>query len=191
MVGVDEVGRGCLAGDVYAAAVILDVQNCPEGLTDSKLLSEARRSELAVAIHSCARVGIGLATVQEIEELNILQASLLAMRRAVQQLKCRVGLLLVDGKFRVPGLKGWQQECLIKGELRAEPIAAASIVAKVHRDLTMVQLAKTYPEYGFETHKGYATRMHREAIQKFGVTPAHRRTFCGVTEFVQGRGLEA
>jgi ribonuclease HII len=185
VVGVDEVGRGCLAGPVFAAAVILNPKKVPRGLTDSKLLSAERRAVLAKAIQGTAQVGIGIASEQEIEELNILYASLLAMKRAVLALAVEAaGLLLVDGKFAVPDLIEWQQQCLIKGELRAAPIAAASIVAKVTRDLEMVRLSEEYPGYGFEIHKGYATKVHRDAIQRLGVTPIHRRHFAGVAEFI-------
>jgi ribonuclease HII len=185
---VDEVGRGCLAGPVYAAAVLLDINSVPRGLTDSKLLSAARREILSVRIFEQARVGLGLATVQEIEELNIHYASLLAMERAVRALALSApGLLLVDGKFCVKDLVEWEQVCLVQGELRAAPIAAASIVAKVARDRRMMELAREFPNYGFEIHKGYATPAHRAAIAKHGVTEIHRRTFGGVAEFCQTR----
>jgi ribonuclease HII len=172
---------------VYAAAVRLDPLKIPRGLTDSKLLSAARREQLAQAILEHAQVGLGFATVEEIEELNIHHASLLAMQRAVSELRLAAGLLLVDGKFKVKNLPAWEQICLIKGELRAAPIAAASIVAKVTRDRKMAELALEFPQYGLEVHKGYATPNHRNAIAQYGITKIHRRTFIGVAEHCEPR----
>lgn len=183
VIGVDEVGRGCLAGAVFAAACVLKSDITIEGLTDSKLLSADRRTELDQIIRMHSQVGIGIASVEEIEQINILQASLLAMKRAVQKIGAVSGLLLIDGNMKVPGLVGFEQICLIKGELRAAPIAAASIVAKVARDRYMEDLSKEYPGYGFEQHKGYATKAHRTAIADKGVTAIHRKTFAGVVEF--------
>ncbi len=185
MVGVDEVGRGCLAGPVYAAAAILTPLKSPRGLTDSKLLTASRRKILCDRIYDRAQIGVGFASVEEIETLNILQASLLAMKRAVLNLKLNQGLLLVDGNFMIPGLSTFTQVCLTQGELRARPIAAASIVAKVTRDDLMVEKSKEYPGYGFEIHKGYATSKHRQAIQQLGVSAYHRKTFSGVIEHLR------
>lgn len=182
VIGVDEVGRGCLAGDVYAAAVILG-ENYPEGLTDSKKLSPARRKKFSNLIFQSCKVSIAFATLEEIAELNILHASLLAMQRAVIGLGVDGGHVLVDGNQRIPGLKTFEQTTLIKGDLRAEPIAAASIIAKVARDEEITEMAEQYPGYGFEDHKGYATQAHKEAIAKLGPCKIHRRTFAGVREF--------
>ena len=132
--------------------------------------------------HHC--VGIGFASVDEIYELNILKASLLAMQRAVLSLQMPKSTILVDGKFTIPGLMGYEQIPLIKGDFRAEPIAAASIVAKVTRDEELKDLAQVYPHYGFEKHKGYGTQIHKKAIQDFGPCPIHRKSFAGVKEFL-------
>ncbi|MCB0412260.1 MAG: ribonuclease HII [Bdellovibrionales bacterium] len=185
IIGVDEVGRGCLAGSVYAAAVILNPAYSVDHYTDSKLLSEPRREELFEEILLRHQIGIGFASVDEIFEMNIFRASLLAMRRAVEKLKQRTGHILVDGKFPIPDMKAFRQTPLIKGDLRAKPIAAASIVAKVSRDREMKKWAEKYPHYGFERHKGYATVDHKEAIQSFGVLHIHRKAFAGVREFVE------
>ncbi|MGE3683794.1 MAG: ribonuclease HII [Bdellovibrionales bacterium] len=180
VIGVDEAGRGCLAGPVVAAAVILSRQG--RGVyTDSKALSEARREELYARIQSEHQWAAGFASVEEIDRLNILQASLLAMHRAVVALRVNSGHVLVDGKFTIPQLRGFHQTPLIKGDLRAEPVSAASIVAKVTRDRFMKQLAEAFPCYGFEVHKGYGTEAHRRALAEFGPCPQHRRGFSGVT----------
>jgi len=185
VVGVDEVGRGCLAGPVCAAAVILSAEFNPAGVTDSKLLSERRREELSCRISSQAQVSLGLATVDEIEQLNILHASLLAMKRAVLGLGVSEAFVLVDGHQKISGLPAqFQQTALIKGDLRALPIAAASIVAKVHRDRLMQELARAHPGYGFEKHKGYGSSEHRRAIQELGPCSQHRREFSGVREYL-------
>ncbi len=183
IIGVDEVGRGCLAGPVYAAAAILNPNKDFSHYTDSKLLSVSRREKFAQEILENHRIGVGFATVAEIEELNILRAALLAMRRAVLALNVETGHLLVDGTFPVPDLKGFRQTTLIKGDLRAEPVAAASIVAKVTRDRVVSELEEKFPQYGFAKHKGYSTQAHKAAIQKFGPCAEHRRTFAGVKEY--------
>lgn len=182
IIGVDEVGRGCLAGPVFAAAVILPSDFSVEGITDSKLLSEARREKLAELIQAQAQVGIGFASVGEIDRLNILQATFLAMRRAIENLGVGIGHVLVDGNQRISGLEGFRQTPVVKGDLRATPIGAASIVAKVTRDQLMKRMAEKYPLYGFEKHKGYASALHLEAIQKHGPCVQHRSTFAGVRE---------
>lgn len=189
IIGVDEVGRGCLAGPVYAGAAILLSEACEDELTDSKLLSEDRRETLAKAILKHHRVCVAWATEEEIERLNIFQASLLAMKRAVEGLGVEGGHLLVDGKFPIPGMESFVQTPLIKGDLRATPISAAAICAKVARDHFMQDLAERYPGYGFEKHKGYATEEHRKAIQLNGPCRVHRRSFGGVREFWR-EGLE-
>ena len=173
--GVDEVGRGPLAGDVVAAAVILG-DSSPAGLTDSKALSPRQRERLAETIRSEAvSWSLGRATVAEIDELNILQASLLAMWRAVEGLSVQPSLVLVDGNH----LPRWSYEAraIVKGDLIEPAISAASIVAKVTRDSEMVILDDQYPGYGFATHKGYPTKAHLAALASLGVSPAHRRSF--------------
>lgn len=188
VVGVDEVGRGCLAGPVYAAAVCLKSDEGVSQLTDSKLLSEKRREELFPEILKHHWVGIGFATVEEIDEINIFQASMLAMKRAVEQVENQMqmlsGHLLVDGSFQVPGLDR-KQTTLVKGDLRCASISAASIVAKVTRDHLMKELGLDFPQYGFESHKGYASVTHRKAIERFGPCKFHRRTFSGVKEHLE------
>lgn len=173
--GVDEVGRGPLAGDVVAAAVILG-DSSPAGLTDSKALSPRQRERLAETIRSEAvSWSLGRATVAEIDELNILQASLLAMWRAVEGLSVQPSLVLVDGNH----LPRWSYEAraIVKGDLFEPAISAASIVAKVTRDSEMVILDDQYPGYGFATHKGYPTKAHLAALASLGVSPVHRRSF--------------
>ena len=182
VIGVDEVGRGCLAGPVYAAAVIFRSDILSDLVTDSKLLSESRRDELAEQILKEHHVGIGSATVEEIDEINILQASLLAMKRAIEQLNVKGGHVLIDGNQKIPGLQGFEQTTVIKGDLRVATISAASIVAKVTRDRLMKELGDQFPHYGFSSHKGYSTQAHKAAIAQHGPCFAHRRTFAGVKE---------
>lgn len=184
VIGVDEVGRGCLAGPVYAAAVIFKSDILSDQVTDSKLLSEERREELAELILKEHYVGIGYATVEEIDELNILQASLLAMKRAVLQLGEKTGHVLIDGNKKIPNLDSFVQTTVVKGDLRVPVISAASIVAKVTRDRLMKQLAEQYPGYGFEAHKGYSTVLHKNSIQEQGPCEVHRKTFSGVKEYL-------
>ncbi|MEK2688830.1 ribonuclease HII [Bdellovibrio sp. GT3] len=184
IIGVDEVGRGCLAGPVYAAAVIFESADLQDLVTDSKLLSEERREELATLIKQKHKVGIGSASVEEIDELNILQASLLAMKRAIEALGVSGGHVLVDGNQKIPNLKGYQQTTVIKGDLRVAPISAASIVAKVTRDNLMKKLGAKYPLYGFEGHKGYSTPVHKQSIIEHGPCEEHRKSFAGVKEYV-------
>lgn len=188
VIGVDEVGRGCLAGAVFAGAVILKSDVGISEMTDSKLLSEKQRDELSELIIQNHQVSLAFATVEEIDEINILKASWLAMRRAVEGLAKEIpimgGHILVDGPFKIPDLKGFVQTPLIKGDLRAAPISAAAICAKVARDRYMKELAKEYPGYGLEQHKGYSTKLHKEAIAKLGPAIIHRKTFAGVKEFI-------
>ena len=173
--GVDEVGRGPLAGDVIAAAVILNGA-APDGVTDSKALSAGRREALAEAIRESALCwSVGRASVAEIDELNILEASLLAMRRAVESLSTQPTLVLVDGN-RLPRWP-YDARAIVKGDLSEPVIGAASILAKVTRDAGMLALHQTYPGYGFDRHKGYPTQAHLSALQTLGVSPAHRRSF--------------
>ena len=173
--GVDEVGRGPLAGDVVAAAVIL-TDSPPEGVTDSKMLTPERREALAERIRDEAvSWALGRATVAEIDELNILQASLLAMRRAVEALHIQPSLVLVDGN-RLPKWP-YEARAIVKGDLTEPSIGAASILAKVQRDAEMLALHEHYPAYGFDQHKGYPTKAHLAALESIGVSPVHRRSF--------------
>lgn len=179
--GIDEAGRGPLAGPVCAAAVILprelDLAAALPGLNDSKKLSDARRRELFEKIKAVAvGYGIAFASAEEIDEINILQATFLAMARAAAQLPEKPDLALVDGN-REPDLGGIPVETLVGGDGRSASIAAASILAKVTRDDLMIRLAEAYPQYGFEIHKGYGTKRHYAALEEFGPSPAHRRSF--------------
>lgn len=176
--GVDEVGRGPLAGDVVAAAVILS-DPAPAGVTDSKALTAKRRECLAGVIRKEAiSWALGRASVAEIDELNILEASLLAMRRAVEGLSVTPTLVLVDGN-RLPRWS-FESRAIVKGDLREPAIGAASILAKVQRDGEMQALHDQYPGYGFDQHKGYPTKAHLAALERLGVTPIHRRSFAPV-----------
>ncbi|GAB4300132.1 MAG: ribonuclease HII [Roseovarius sp.] len=174
--GVDEVGRGPLAGPVTAAAVILDPARIPVGLDDSKHLTARRREALAVAIAEAAQVSVAHASVAEIDRLNILRAAHLAMTRAVAGLACRPGLVLVDGD-RLPEGLGCPARALVRGDARVLSIAAASIVAKVARDRIMRDLAQQFPGYGWETNAGYGSRRHIAALRDLGPSPHHRRSF--------------
>lgn len=184
LAGIDEVGRGPLAGPVVAAAVILDPQRPIDGLLDSKRLSEARREELAPVIRERALCwGLGRAEVEEIDRINILQASLLAMQRAVAALDPQPVEALVDGN-RCPSLP-CPAEAVVKGDDCVPAIMAASILAKVARDWEMVEMDARYPGYGLARHKGYPTRAHIEALQTLGVTEIHRRSFGPVRRLLE------
>ncbi len=174
--GVDEVGRGPLAGPVTAAAVVLDPNALPQGLNDSKVLSASRRDALAKVIFDCAEVSIAHASVEEIDELNILYASHLAMERAVAGLPNPPDHVLVDGN-KIPKALPQSAEAVVKGDGRSLSIAAASIIAKITRDRIMWDLAQQYPGYGWEKNSGYPTKCHKAALQNLGVTPHHRRSF--------------
>ncbi len=177
--GVDEVGRGPLAGDVVAAAVILDPEQPIEGLRDSKKLTHTRREQLALLIKDRALGwSVARASVAEIDQINILQASLLAMKRAVTALSPQPGFVLVDGN-RLPQWS-YAAQAVVKGDDRVSAIAAASILAKVQRDQELVELDAIYPGYGFARHKGYPTAIHLKALRELGVTPVHRRSFSPV-----------
>ena len=175
--GVDEAGRGPLAGEVYAAAVILSPDRPILGLKDSKKLSPRRRSELSIEIKQEALAwSICFSTVEEIDALNILNATLLAMTRAVEGLSVRPDLALIDGN-RAPTLLGMVTHTIVKGDQTEPCISAASIIAKVARDERLMLLDQMYPQWGFRSHKGYVTKSHIEAIRVFGVTPFHRKSF--------------
>lgn len=176
--GVDEVGRGPLAGPVTAAAVILDAANIPPGLSDSKALSARQREVLFGQILATAQVSIAHAGVEEIDALNILRASHLAMERAVAGLG-GAPYALIDGNLLPAGLR-LRAEAIVKGDAKSLSIAAASIMAKVTRDRLMVDLAQQYPGYGWEGNAGYPTKAHLAALLDLGVTPAHRRSFAPV-----------
>jgi ribonuclease HII len=178
--GVDEVGRGPLAGAVVAAAVILTAENWIEGLADSKVLSEKKRNELDSIIKEKALAwSLGRAEVNEIDDINILHASMLAMRRAVEGLSIKPDHLKIDGNrcFCKEDEIEITMEAIIKGDSKVAAISAASIIAKVARDREMVELDKQYPQYGFACNKGYPTKEHREALKKHGAICEHRRSF--------------
>jgi ribonuclease HII len=181
--GVDEAGRGPLAGPVIAAAVILDMSKKIKGLADSKLLLPQKREELFVIIQCNSLAwAIGQAEVEEIDQINILQASLLAMQRAIDKLTIKPQLILVDGMHsphcEIP------VRTIIHGDQNIPEICAASILAKVIRDQQMIAYAKKYPQYGFDEHKGYGTEQHLQAIKKYGITPIHRKSFAPVKDYI-------
>ena len=182
--GVDEAGRGPLAGSVVAAAVILD-ENFPiDGLTDSKKLSASRRAVLELQIKQRAKAwAIAESSQLEVDEINILQASLLAMKRAVLRLELKPGQVLIDGN-RLPQLEGYQMLAIVRGDLSEPCISAASILAKQYRDRQMLELDQLYPEYQFARHKGYPTALHRRLLKEHGVSPVHRRSFGPVRDLL-------
>ena len=173
--GVDEAGRGPLAGPVVAAAVVLDPDNIPDGIADSKALDAEDRRRIYERILAVARVGIGVADVVRIDADNILNAALWAMAQAVARLDCAPKLVLIDGN-KAPTID-FPTRTIVQGDARCLSIAAASIVAKVARDAMMTELARSFPHYGFDRHKGYGTPEHQAAIARYGVTPHHRRSF--------------
>lgn len=182
--GIDEAGRGPLAGSVVAAAVILDPTRPIDGLTDSKKLTEKRRILLETEIRSKAIAwAIAEASHEEVDEINILQASLLAMKRALLTLDRKPGQVLVDGN-RLPQVDGYRMRAIVKGDLSEPCISAASILAKNHRDRQMIELDRQYPQYQFARHKGYPTALHREMLAKHGVSPVHRRSFRPVRDVI-------
>ncbi len=175
--GIDEAGRGPLAGPVFAAAVVLPVDCDIPGLNDSKKLTEKKREALFdVILEKAEAYSVASASEQEIDELNILNATFLAMNRAVDGLPVRPDIALIDGNKK-PGLSGVTEETVVKGDARSMSIAAASILAKVSRDRYMLELAKLYPQYQFEKHKGYGTQLHYELIGEYGVSEVHRTSF--------------
>ncbi len=180
--GVDEAGRGPLAGDVYAAAVILDPAKPIAGLTDSKKISEKKREVLAVEIKEKALAwSIASSSVQEIDTLNILQATMLAMTRAVEGLLIRPELVLIDGN-RTPKQLMLPAKAIVKGDLTEPAISAASILAKTARDASLLALHQQYPDYAFDQHKGYGTALHLAKLTTLGPTPAHRQSFAPVRQ---------
>jgi len=186
--GVDEVGRGPLVGSVVAAAVILHPQRPIDGLLDSKKLTEAKREKLDVIIRDQAAAwAIAEATPAEIDDINILHASLLAMKRAVEKLNTAIDLVLVDGN-KSPCV-GHPCQPIVKGDQHVQSISAASIIAKVARDKDMVKLHETYPQFGFDKHKGYPTMVHRDAIMRHGVLPEHRCSFGPVKLALATKGM--
>lgn len=185
LAGTDEAGRGPLAGEVVAAAVILDPQHPIVGLADSKKLSEKKREALFIEIqHKALAYAVASASIEEIDDLNILHASMLAMSRAVALLPILPEHVLVDGN-RIPPNLPCPAEAVVKGDARQAAISAASILAKVTRDRDIVKAAAMYPEYGFEKHKGYPTAQHLEALRLHGVTPIHRRSFGPVKKIIE------
>ena len=184
--GIDEAGRGPWAGPVVAAAVILDPGNIPEGLADSKMLTEKRREALAPQIFACADVGVGIASVEEIDAINILQATFLAMARAEAALSAAPRICIVDGSQK-PKLKA-ATHMVVKGDAKSLSIAAASIIAKTTRDEMMRALAREHPFYAWEKNKGYGAPAHREGLERYGVTPHHRRSFAPIHKMLCAEG---
>ena len=181
--GVDEVGRGPLAGPVVAAAVILDPKKPIDGLCDSKKMSANRRLEMSDKIKSNSLAwSLGRAEVKEIDEINILQASLLAMKRAIELLNIEPDIVLVDGNY-TPSVN-FKKKAIVKGDSFISEISAASIIAKVERDNEMIALDKIYPGYGFSSHKGYPTKQHIESLKRLGITDIHRITFSPVSKYL-------
>lgn len=182
--GADEAGRGPIAGPVFAAAVILDPDHPITGLKDSKKLSEARRDELADEIrHKAKAWAIAECSIEEIDELNILHASMLAMKRAIESLSIKPELALIDGN-RCPKL-AISVKAIVKGDDKVPAISAASILAKTARDAVMMDLHRQYPEYGFDRHKGYPTAYHLEQLHIHGVSPVHRKTYAPVRKILE------
>ena len=178
--GVDEVGRGSLIGPVYAAAVILNKSINKKLLKDSKSLSKDKREEIFSYIKNNSIWALGQASVKEIEKMNILNASLLAMKRAIKKLKKKPNLVLVDGN-KLPDLKNYNLKYIIKGDQKISSISAASIVAKVSRDKFITTLSKKFKNYGWDTNCGYGTKKHLTALKKFGITKYHRKTFSPIS----------
>jgi len=182
LAGVDEVGRGSLIGPVYAAAVILDKSINQKILKDSKSLSKEQREELFSYIKKNSIWAIGKASVKEIENINILRASLLAMKRAIKKLKNKPSLVLIDGN-KLPELENYNLKYVIKGDQKIPSISAASIIAKVSRDRFITALSKKFNNYGWDTNSGYGTKEHLRAIKKYGITKHHRKTFSPIFKF--------
>ena len=180
--GVDEVGRGSLIGPVYAAAVILNKSINRKLLKDSKSLSKKKREEIFAYIKKNSIWAIGQASIKEIEKINILEASLLAMKRAIMKLKKKPTVVLIDGN-KLPNLKNYKLRYVIKGDQKIPSISAASIIAKVSRDRFITKLSKKFSNYGWNTNSGYGTKEHLKAIKKYGITKYHRKTFSPISNF--------
>jgi ribonuclease HII len=183
LAGVDEVGRGSLIGPVYAAAVILNNSINEKLLKDSKTLTKDKREELYKYIKENSIWAIGQASIKEIEKINILHASLLAMKRAMLKLNKKPSLVLIDGN-KLPNLKNYNLEYVIKGDQKIPSISAASIIAKVSRDKFITKLSKEFDNYGWDTNSGYGTKKHLRAIKRFGVTKYHRKTFSPICDLL-------
>ena len=183
MAGVDEVGRGSLIGPVYAAAVILNKSINKKLLKDSKSLTKDKREELDKYIKENSMWAIGQASTKEIEKINILHASLLAMKRAILKLNKKPSLVLIDGN-KLPDLKNYKLKCVIRGDQKIPSISAASIIAKVSRDKFITKLSKQFNNYGWDRNSGYGTREHLIAIKKLGITKYHRKTFMPISDFL-------
>ena len=183
LAGVDEVGRGSLIGPVYAAAVILNDSINKKLLKDSKSLTKDKREELYKYIKENSIWAIGQASIKEIEKINILHASLLAMKRAILKLKKKPSLVLIDGN-KLPNLKNYNLKNVIKGDQKISSISAASIIAKVSRDKFITKLSKEFNGYGWDTNSGYGTKEHLKAIKKFGITKYHRKTFSPICDLL-------
>ena len=183
LAGVDEVGRGSLIGPVYAAAVILNKSINKKLLKDSKSLTKDKREELDKYIKENSIWAIGQASTKEIEKINILHASLLAMKRAILKLNKKPSLILIDGN-KLPELKNYKLKYVIKGDQKISSISAASIIAKVSRDKFITKLSKQFKNYGWDTNSGYGTKQHLRAIKKFGITKYHRKTFSPICDLL-------
>ena len=181
--GVDEVGRGSLIGPVYAAAVILNSSINKGNLKDSKKISKKERERLSKLIKKKSIWSLGQASVKEIEKLNILNASLLAMKRAIIKLKKKPKLVLIDGN-KLPFIKNYNLKYIIKGDQQISSISAASIIAKVSRDKFITKLSEEFSQYGWDTNSGYGTKEHLKAIKKFGITKYHRKTFSPICDLL-------
>ena len=181
--GVDEVGRGSLIGPVYAAAVILNKSINKKLLKDSKTLSKNKREKLFIYIKKNSIWALGQASIKEIEKINILHASLLAMKRAIIKLKKKPSLVLIDGN-KLPILKNYKLKYVIKGDIKIPSISAASIIAKVSRDRFITKLSKQFGNYGWDTNSGYGTKEHLRTIKKFGITKYHRKTFSPICDLL-------
>ena len=184
IIGIDEVGRGPLAGPVFAAAVILDPNNKIKGLMDSKKLNSQKLTELHLIImRNALEVSVASASVLEIEKINILQASLLAMKRAINQLKSEPENVIIDGLY-CPDISDMKMQAIVKGDSKHDEISAASIIAKVERDQFMLELDKKFPKYQFKKHKGYPTKEHLRLIMEHGVCEEHRKTFKPISTLI-------
>ena len=182
--GIDEAGRGPWAGPVVSAAVILDYKNIPEGLDDSKKISEKKRLSLYSSIYKFHKVGVGYSNIDEIDTLNILKATFLSMNRALKDLNSNIDFVLVDGNLD-PGF-GYKTNCIVKGDSISVSIAAASIIAKVTRDNLMLRIHKEFPDYNWKKNKGYGTSEHRNALKMYGPCKYHRKTFSPINKMLGG-----